>query len=72
MHSLSFIYASTMSSLQSHEILLFGDQTVEFAPSLENVITTANKSSPLVQKFLSDAEDVFAIESRKLVGDAEM
>lgn len=61
-----------MSSLQDDQIILFGDQTADFATSLRNVVATAKKSSHMVQKLLSDAEDIFAIESRKLVGDVDM
>ncbi|KAK1580585.1 LOW QUALITY PROTEIN: polyketide synthase [Colletotrichum navitas] len=59
------------SSNRSREgkIILFGDQTTEFAPSLKRVIATAKQSSPLVRKFLGDAVDVVRIEARGVSSD---
>ncbi|CAK4034818.1 polyketide synthase [Lecanosticta acicola] len=55
-----------MDTAKRTTILLFGDQTAEFATSIRHVVSTSKKSSRVLRKFLQDAVHVVQIEIRKL------
>ena len=48
-----------------HRVLLFGDQTVEKLPSIQDLVRVS-RNSPLLRRFLQDAADVVQTEVAKL------